>query len=1151
MSDSPAVILFSKDGFPVAVVFDGQIYRLQSDSRLTDGYSYVGITNVAPGIDALKVDVVKTVSSGSVGIGGTSSDFADPYPIAGTAVGFSDGYFMRSGMVYDLNTGAGVEYTIGVNLRSSNLGGSLELGTLTNPLRIDPIGNTIQPISGTITSLQGTLPWTVQDIIADGYLNNILDNQTNGTQHTIIDGYVQTNPNVNVLNFPANQTISGTVTANQGTNPWTTDVNDRAARLLGVIYGSQGQQLKQTATNFNAQVELAVGAALIDPRQIRALTSSDVVTANAGTGNFTVVQSTASNLNATVTGTITSNQGTNPWIVKDTVADGYLQSILANQTNGTQQVIVDGYVQTNPNINVINIPTVNQGTNPWITDVTDRSVRLLGHVSVDGYVQTNPVIQGTVTSNQGTANTLSNAWPVEITDGSNVLGTVSHPIQANIDGYVQTNPNVNVNNFPSQQHVVVDGYVQTNPNVIATGHVSIDGYVQTNPNVNVSGTVTANIGTTNGLALNTTLTNGTQHTIVDGYVQTNPNVNVNNFPSQQHVIVDGYALTGLVVADHNTDFNWTPGQQVPLMVSTDGHLQVDVSDVAVVSGTVSVTQTPNIDGYNSSTTPLAGNASFTGTGVDVSIYGLITVFVFADKAGTLKLEFSTDNSNWDNIISYNIPASDAEHVQIGPQARYFRVVYTNGSAAQSTFRLQTIEKPITAFNPTIPLSSVADANGDAVLTKSVITGRTSNSTVIDNNYTDVLVNQSGNLSVYLGDTSNVSAFGRVRTADPLTLFSSKQLYDSQPLYWDDQQTSGSGTSSTFLTNQAATKMIVTGNVAGTRTRQSFRRMNYQPSKGQLCLFTGVLANEGGSGNTGVNRRIGLFDGYNGYFFELSETTMNVAIRTNSSGTPTTTYTAQSSWNLDKFDGYGASGILLDVSRAQIFIIDFQWLGVGRIRYGFDIGGVTHYAHQTLISNTQSSVSISIPNLPVRYEIQSLGTGSATSYSMQHICSAVVSEGGQQDTGFIFGVDTGAVQLTTGNDTNVYALLAIQLKPGVLSATVEPTFFTIASSTANAQFRAILVINPTIAGTALSYSSVTNSSLQFAVTDNTNQITGGTVIYSGFFQSNKTNAASDILTIDVSIGSSIAGKSDTLVLAVQPVPHAALAFSASFNYKEQI
>jgi hypothetical protein len=37
----------------------------------------------------------------------------------------------------------------------------------------------------------------------------------------------------------------------------------------------------------------------------------------------------------------------------------------------------------------------------------------------------------TLTANQGTANSLANGWPVEITDGTNVLGTVAHPVNTN------------------------------------------------------------------------------------------------------------------------------------------------------------------------------------------------------------------------------------------------------------------------------------------------------------------------------------------------------------------------------------------------------------------------------------------------------------------------------------------------------------------------------------------------------------------------------------------------------------------------------------------------------------------------------------------------------------------------------------------------
>lgn len=48
----------------------------------------------------------------------------------------------------------------------------------------------------------------------------------------------------------------------------TPDVTDRAVRLLGVVYGSQAQQLKQTATNFNLAVETYVAAVAIDPRDV-------------------------------------------------------------------------------------------------------------------------------------------------------------------------------------------------------------------------------------------------------------------------------------------------------------------------------------------------------------------------------------------------------------------------------------------------------------------------------------------------------------------------------------------------------------------------------------------------------------------------------------------------------------------------------------------------------------------------------------------------------------------------------------------------------------------------------------------------------------------------------------------------------------------
>jgi len=91
------------------------------------------------------------------------------------------------------------------------------------------------------------------------------------------------------------------------------DVSDRAARLLGKVYGDQGV-LTQRGASLDLYVQLRNAGSEIDPRDIRTLVSSDKVTVQQGTpaqlsgyayqgGNWTVtaIQTTADNLKATVT----------------------------------------------------------------------------------------------------------------------------------------------------------------------------------------------------------------------------------------------------------------------------------------------------------------------------------------------------------------------------------------------------------------------------------------------------------------------------------------------------------------------------------------------------------------------------------------------------------------------------------------------------------------------------------------------------------------------------------------------------------------------------------------------------------------------------------------------------------------------------------
>ena len=112
---------------------------------------------------------------------------------------------------------------------------------------------------------------------------------------------------------------------------------------------------------------------------------------------------------------------------------------------------------------------------------------------------------------------------------------------------------------------------------------------------------------------------------------------------------------------------------------------------------------------------------------------------------------------------------------------------------------------------------------------------------------------------------------------------------------------------------------------------------------------------------------------------------------------TTRRVEQSSWNGDKLDGSGPSGLTLDLTKPQILWMDFEWLGVGNVRCGFIINGLYIVCHTYQTANVYgTSVYMTTATLPVRYEITNTGT-TASSSSLKQICSSVVSEAGFEQT----------------------------------------------------------------------------------------------------------------------------------------------------------
>ena len=295
-------------------------------------------------------------------------------------------------------------------------------------------------------------------------------------------------------------------------------------------------------------------------------------------------------------------------------------------------------------------------------------------------------------------------------------------------------------------------------------------------------------------------------------------------------------------------------------------------------------------------------------------------------------------------------------------------------------------------------------------------------------------------------TSNNDAFDRLRVSNPSTLFEINHCIGKLPFLIDEVIT-GSGASTAVLDNSyiAMTTIALS---ASKVIRQSYEYVPYQPGKSRMMLFSGVLNSNWTAENdtTGIIARIGCFDDYvekthtgaegsgTGLFFELNNKTLSIVERLNRTvSVDGETRVAQTDWNYDKFDGTGPSGLTVnDFSNAMIFVIDQEWLGVGRVRFGFFINGTLHIGHILNHSGlgTPTSTAVVYPytktaKLPIRYEITSTGA-STTVGEMRMMCSTVLSEGGYEPTGMSFSIGRLSAKSVLHSGTPITPIIAIKL-----------------------------------------------------------------------------------------------------------------------------
>lgn len=82
--------------------------------------------------------------------------------------------------------------------------------------------------------------------------------------------------------------------------------------------------------------------------------------------------------------------------------------------------------------------------------------------------------------------------------------------------------------------------------------------------------------------------------------------------------------------------------------------------------------------------------------------------------------------------------------------------------------------------------------------------------------------------------------------------------------------------------------------------------------------------------------------------------------------------AQSQWNIDRCDGTGQSLFTVDLTKMQMFYMDYTWYGAGGIRFGFKNNrGEVIYCHRIPNNNLNQEAYMRSGNLPARYETNTL------------------------------------------------------------------------------------------------------------------------------------------------------------------------------------
>lgn len=227
----------------------------------------------------------------------------------------------------------------------------------------------------------------------------------------------------------------------------------------------------------------------------------------------------------------------------------------------------------------------------------------------------------------------------------------------------------------------------------------------------------------------------------------------------------------------------------------------------------------------------------------------------------------------------------------------------------------------------------------------------------------------------LFDPSNQSAFGTLETAE-LTPVIQGDFINGINTQLGTTTTANSATVDAGGYGSAPNgrlRLQSGTNAAGSAIFRSREAARYRAGQGMVARFTAAFT----AGVASSTQIVGVGDAEDGYFFGYNGTAFGILYRNSSSGSTDNTWIAQTAWNGDKLDGTGASGMTLNATFGNVYMIKYPYLGYGPVQF-FVVdsnSGRMVAVHTIKYPNTTASTQSANPNFS--FYAQSLNAGATT------------------------------------------------------------------------------------------------------------------------------------------------------------------------------